>query len=160
MIDQIKKLKKKYPDFNSFKDQDISQIFSEKERATALVLEANHLETTLFLNENNWNFKAIVLPQEAQLSPVYAISCHDFDADGDLDILLGGNLYKAKPEVGSYDASYGVYLENLGNNKFATTKSSQGFSEKGEIRDLQVIDNQLWVFKSNDSLGVYKFNSK
>ena len=160
LIDQIKKLKKKYPDFNSFKDQDISQIFSEKERATALVLEANHLETTLFLNENNWNFKAIVLPQEAQLSPVYAISCHDFDADGDLDILLGGNLYKAKPEVGSYDASYGVYLENLGNNKFATTKSSQGFSEKGEIRDLQVIDNQLWVFKSNDSLGVYKFNSK
>ena len=160
LIDQIKKLKKKYPDFESFKDQDITQIFSAKKLNNAQLLVANHLASTLFINQGGWDFEPVVLPQEAQLSPVYAISTHDFDADGDTDLLLGGNLYKAKPEVGSYDASYGVYLENLGNNLFASTKTNKGFSEKGEIRDFEVIDDQIWVFKSNDSLGVYKFNSK
>ena len=43
---------------------------------------------------------------------VYAIE-DDFDADGDLDLVLGGNLYRAKPEVGIYDASHGLYLDNV-----------------------------------------------
>ncbi len=50
------------------------------------------------------------LPLEAQFSPVYAAEAGDFNDDGNLDILLGGNLYNVKPEVGRYDASYGSFL--------------------------------------------------
>lgn len=160
LIDQIKKLKKKYPDFESFKDQDITQIFTEKERAGVQLLQATHLESMLFVNQGNGKWDAHPLPQEAQLSPIYAIAAHDYDGDGDLDFLLGGNLYKAKPEVGSYDASFGVYLENTGDYQFKTTKTSNGFSVKGEIRDLAIRNDEVWVFKNNDSPRVFKFKNK
>ena len=160
LIDQIKKLKKKYPDYDSFKDQDYTQLFSEKERETAKSIEVTTLETTLFINKGKAKWDAKALPYEAQLSPVYAISPYDYDNDGDLDLLLGGNLYNAKPEVGSYDASYGVYLENKGEAVFSAQKGNQGFKVKGEIRDMTVLNDEVWVFRNNDSLRVFKFSGK
>ena len=55
---------------------------------------------------------------QAQLSPVYGIEILDLNGDGHQDILLGGNLYRAKPEVGRYDASYGVCLSGDGKGNF------------------------------------------
>jgi hypothetical protein len=153
LIDQIKSLKKKFPDYQSFKNADINQIFTVEEMEGVRVLEANTLESMVFINEGNFNFKAQVLPQEAQLTPIYAIEHGDFDKDGDPDLILGGNLYRAKPEVGIYDASHGVYLENR-NGKFYASSRVNDFYVKGEIRDIKRIDNKVFVFRSNDSIAV------
>jgi hypothetical protein len=155
LIDQIKSLKKKFPDYQSFKDADINQIFSPKEMEGVQVLKATTLESMVFLNEGGFNFSAHALPQEAQLAPVYAIEDGDFDRDGDLDLVLGGNLYRAKPEVGIYDASHGVYLENNEGTYMASSRAND-FYVKGEIRDIKRIDNQVFVFRSNDSIAVLK----
>ena len=155
LIDQIKSLKKKFPDYQSFKNADINQIFSPKEMEGVQVLKATMLESMVFLNEGGFNFSAHALPQEAQLAPVYAIEDGDFDRDGDLDLVLGGNLYRAKPEVGIYDASHGVYLENNEGTYMASSRAND-FYVKGEIRDIKRIDNQVFVFRSNDSIAVLK----
>ena len=76
------------------------------------ILTVNTLSSAIFINEGNFSFTKIDLPQEAQLSPIYAIADQDADGDGDNDLFLGGNLFRVKPEVGIYDATYGVYLEN------------------------------------------------
>ena len=153
LIDQIKSLKKKFPDYQSFKNADINQIFNKEEMKGVQILEANELKSTLFINEGGFNFTATPLPQEAQLAPVYAIEDGDFDADGDLDLVLGGNLYRAKPEVGIYDASHGLYLDNV-KGVFKISSRSNDFNIKGEIRDIKRIDNQVFVFRSNDSIAV------
>ena len=62
-----------------------------------------------------------------------------------------------KPEFGRYDASYGGYLENQGNMKFNYIKNGNGFSIKGEVRDLIVHKNELIVTRNNDSIAVFKF---
>jgi len=155
LIDQIKSLKKKFPDYESFKNADITKIFTPNEMEGVQVLEANTLESMVFINQGNFNFEAQTLPQEAQLAPIYAIEHGDFDKDGDPDLVLGGNLYRAKPEVGIYDASHGVYLENR-SGKFFTSSRVNDFYVKGEIRDIKLIDNQIFVFRSNDSIAVLK----
>tara|TARA_B100001996_G_scaffold202332_2_gene154938 strand:- start:288 stop:3239 length:2952 start_codon:yes stop_codon:yes gene_type:complete len=160
LIDQIKSLKKKFPDYESFKDADIKKIFSKSQLKEALVSEANNLETSVFINEGNFNFKKIKLPNEVQFSPIYSINTHDFDNDGDKDILMGGNLFNVKPEVGIYDASYGIYLENQGNEKFKHYSDGRGFFVKGEIRDIMVLENQVLVARNNDSLSFFNFNTK
>tara|TARA_B100001250_G_scaffold33044_1_gene26908 strand:- start:3253 stop:6540 length:3288 start_codon:yes stop_codon:yes gene_type:complete len=160
LIDQIKSLKKKFPDYESFKDADIKKIFSKSQLKEALVFEANNLETSIFINEGDFNFKKIKLPNEVQFSPIYSINTHDFDNDGDKDILMGGNLFNVKPEVGIYDASYGIYLENQGNEKFKHYSDGRGFFVKGEIRDIMVIENQVLVARNNDSLSFFNFNTK
>ncbi len=157
LIDQIKNLKKKFPDYMSFENADINVIFNEKELQGATKLPANRLETTLLMNNGNFEFDIIELPPEVQYAPVYAFEFHDFDKDGDNDIVFGGNLFNVRPEFGRYDASYGGYLENQGNMKFDFIKNDNGFLIKGEIRDLIVDKNELIVIRNNDSIAVFNF---
>ncbi len=157
LIDQMKIIKKKYPDFESFKKADIQTIFNEKELSKVKVLETNQLKTVLLINQGGFQFKSVDLPAEVQFSPVYAISTADFDKDGDDDILLGGNLFYVVPEMGIYDGSYGHYLENQGNNEFIYKNGESGFHIKGEIRDFVLLDNLLLVNVSRDSLAAFSF---
>ncbi|MGF1558512.1 MAG: VCBS repeat-containing protein [Flavobacteriaceae bacterium] len=157
LVDQMKFLAKRFPDYASFKNASITDIFTQEELLGANTLFANTLSTVVLLNEGNFSFKVVELPIEAQFSTIYAIATHDFDKDGDLDILMGGNLYSVKPEVGRYDASYGLYLENLGNMKFKTHKKGNGFKIKGQIRDISINGNTVLVARNSDSLVLFKF---
>ena len=156
LIDQMKSLKKKFPNFESFKLADITQIFDPLALKEALVLEANQLNTRAFRNTGNFTFEPIELPKQVQFSPVYAINHGDFDGDGDIDLLMGGNLYKTKPEVGSYDASYGIYLEQTPMGlKFHS--DGKGFNVKGEIRSIEINENTIWVGRNNDTISAFRF---
>ena len=157
LIDQIKSLKKKFPDYESFKTADITKIFDQKTLNESNIHSVNTLETSIYIHKEGFEFEKISIPKEVQFSPVYSINSYDFDKDGDEDILLGGNLYDVKPEVGIYDASYGVYLENLGDLKFKYHKDGKGFFVKGEIRDILISDNSIFVSKNNEEMEVFNF---
>ena len=157
LIDQIKSLKKKFPDYESFKNADITTIFNTNQLARANKLEVNTLTSILLINNGNFNFEVKQLPIEVQFSPIYAIATDDFDNDGDLDIVLGGNLYNVKPEVGRYDATYGVYLENDGKMNFKSYKGGKGFMLNGEIRDFIINNKKLIVSRNSDSLAIFKY---
>ena len=157
LIDQIKSLKKKFPDYESFKTADITKIFDQKTLNESNIHLVNTLETSIYIHKEGFEFEKISIPKEVQFSPVYSINSYDFDKDGDEDILLGGNLYDVKPEVGIYDASYGVYLENLGDLKFKYHKDGKGFFVKGEIRDILISDNSIFVSKNNEEMEVFNF---
>jgi len=157
LIDQMKGLKKKFPDYESFKDASMDVIFTQKELDDSNKLEANMLSSIVLINQGNFKFDVLELPVEVQFSAVYAINTADFDNDGDLDVVLGGNLFNVKPEVGRYDATYGIYLENKGNMKFKNRKNGNGFFIKGEVRDLIVHDKKLIVARNSDSLAIFKY---
>ena len=156
LIDQMKSLKKKFPNFESFKDADITKVLDPKPLKEAYVLEANQMETLLLVNKGGFEFEAVDLPKEVQFSPIYAINHGDFDRDGDVDILMGGNLFKTKPEVGNYDASYGLFLENTADG-FIFQPNGKGFHVKGEIRSIEVSENILWVGRNNDALKAFRY---
>ena len=155
---QLRYLKKKYPDFQSFKDADISQIFDEAQLEQASVLEVNELNSVLLKNLGNNKFEKHLLPLSVQFSPVYAIASVDVDQDQDLDLIMGGNLYKVQPEVGMYDASYGHCLLNDGQGHFTDQSAGLGFSVKGEIRDIKIIEETIYIFRNNDEVVSYKTN--
>jgi hypothetical protein len=149
LIDQIKPIKKKFPDYKSYKDATIDVVLDADQKKSAKVKTVNQLETLIFKNEGNLNFTAVKLPIQANLTPIYAICIADFDKDGDEDILMGGNLYKVKPEVGRYDASFGIYLQNDGDFKFTIPKNNRGFHVDGEIRDIIKVDDKVIVFRNS-----------
>ncbi|MEL6846043.1 MAG: hypothetical protein AAFP02_22775, partial [Bacteroidota bacterium] len=98
---------------------------------------------------------------EAQLTPAYALSLVDVDGDVIEDLIIGGNFYAAKPEVGIHDASYGLVLSGQGDGSFQPMSMQEsGLFVKGEIRDLLWLDNgdkrQLWVARNNDYLRVFE----
>jgi hypothetical protein len=158
LVDQLKYLSKKFPDYESFKTATIQDIFTPEQLQESSILEANTLSSVILFNEGAFNFTVQKLPLETQFSPIYAIAASDFDNDGDQDILLGGNLDGVKPEFGRYDASFGNYLENTGNRVFKFHQKGKGLKVNGQIRDLKVLKNKVFITKNNDSLEVYNYD--
>jgi len=158
---QIPVLKNRYPKYEMYKDQQITDIFSAEQLNNSIYLEACLLETSLFLNDGTGHFKSGELPVEVQFSPVFAASSGDYNGDGKPDILLGGNLYKVKPEVGRYDASYGAFLEGDGQGVFKYIPPGiTGFHLDGEIRDIMEVTTPggeiLIVARNNEPLQILK----
>ena len=61
------------------------------------------------------------LPIEAQFSNINGIVTEDFNADGNIDLLLSGNDYGTEVSVGRYDASNGLLLKGDGKGHFKPT---------------------------------------
>ena len=149
LIGQMKSLKKKFPNFDSFKAAQINQILPLDKLQSSVICEVNALQTKLFINQGGFNFSEAPLPQEVQFSPIFAINHIDYDQDGDQDLIMGGNLYEVKPEVGIYDATYGLLLENTPDG-FVYHKDGLGFKVKGQIRAIAVDGNTVWVGRNKD----------
>lgn len=163
LVKQIPSLKKKYLKYENFKDQTITDIFTPDQVKNSAKLDVYELSTGILINEGSGKFRLTHLPVEAQISPVYGIEIMDIDDDGYKDILLGGNLYNAKPEVGRYDASYGVLLRGDGKGNFISVSPKEsGLKMDGEVRDIITIQTEkgeiILVARNNDSLVAFKKN--
>ncbi len=161
LIQQIPKLKKKYVKYERYANQTIHDIFSPEELKDAIEHKACYMNSALLLNKKG-SFEVKALPIESQYAPIYAILVDDFDLDGNEDILLGGNLYKAKPEVGRYDASYGLLLKGDGKSNFTPIPSKlSGLQLAGEVRDIQKVKtvngNIIMIVNNNDKIESYTY---
>ncbi len=162
LVKQIPALNKKYPHFRDYKEQTITDIFSDEILQRSLVLIARTFESCVLINSGNGTFERKPLPMEAQFSPVYAMETADFDKDGLKDLLLGGNLVRAKPETGIYKASYGLLLAGSKNGSWKPVPYERsGFQVRGEIRNLQKITinkrSYMVVGRNNDILKLYSY---
>src|SRR5690606_20287097 len=100
LVSQLPGLRKKYLHYRDYAGQTIQDIFAPEQLERALVLQARTLASSVWLNAGDGSFVRKQLPAQAQFSPVYAILVGDFNADGNADILMGGNLCRSKPEAG------------------------------------------------------------
>ena len=165
LVAQIPSLKKKYLKYEAYKDQTITDIFSSVELANAIKLEAFELASSLLINDGHGRFSIQHLPIEVQFSSAYGFEIGDFTRDGIKDILVGGNFYNAKPEVGRYDASYGQLLKGDGNGGFEAVPSKEsGIKIHGEVRDIIRIKSRtgdiILVSRNNDSIVAFTTNLK
>ena len=58
------------------------------------------------------------MSKETQLSPVYGLTTGDFNGDGNLDIVLGGNFTATSVKFGHFGAIQGIYLVGDGKGNF------------------------------------------
>jgi hypothetical protein len=162
LVSVLPYLKKKYLRYENYKEQTVEDIFTKEQLSKAIKLDAYNMQSTVFINDKNGTFTAKALPMQAQLSPMYGIAVADFDKDGNMDILMGGNFYESKPEVGIYDASYGVLLKGDGKGNFTPQTTQQsGVNIKGAVRDMLPVTvgrkQIILIAKNNDSVNVLQF---
>jgi len=141
LVAELPYLKKKYLKYEDYKEQRIEDIFTKEQLSHAMRWDAYELRSCVLINQGGKGYKMEPLPMEAQFSPVYGMVVRDFDGDGKQDILLGGNFYQSKPEVGIYDASYGLLLKGDGQGTFkALSTDESGILVKGAVRDISFIN--------------------
>ena len=147
-------LKPRFPDHAAYAGAPLSKVFSPAELADAQLKKAHTFLTALARNDGNGSFTLLPLPLEAQIAPVYGILPGDFDRDGRLDLLLGGNFDGVEPKLGRMHASYGLYLRGDGRGAFSAVPAREsGFRVPGEVRDIQRVrtaGGELYVVTRND----------
>lgn len=161
ILKQVPKVKKKFPTYASYASATVEQVFSEGELKDAMKLEAKVLTSTYFENNGDGTFKAIALPNEAQVAPVTNILLMDVNDDANQDIILVGNNAGAETETSVYDAFNGVILLGDGKGSFTVSKNADnGFWASKEARDianLQLADGRqlILVANNNDYLQMF-----
>jgi hypothetical protein len=159
--EQIPSIGEKFPTYDSYGKASIFDVYGEGLN-DALHYEANYFHTSLMRNLGNGNFEIIPLTNLAQIAPTNAIIVHDFNADGNLDLLLGGNLHTSEVETGRADAGRGTYLIGKGDGTFeALFKPQTGLNIDGDVKDVQMIQVQnqsvLLVANNNATLDVWQY---
>ena len=166
LLGQLSNLKRRYVNYSDYADQKITDIFTEDELKGATILQAKNFATSYLENLGNNQFKLSPLPHSSQFSPVYGILVQDFNQDGNLDVLLGGNFFGTRVKFGRYDANKGTYLLGNGKGEFSSINNlKSGLNVSGEVRDIALLEradkSQLLVFiKNNTTLQVYKINGQ
>jgi len=99
-----------------------------------------------------------IIPEELQFSSIHAALVHDFDHDGNKDLLVGGNHYLTKPQFGRDDASK-IWLVK-GNKKENTIKfdEAKSLNINGQIRAFELLDkNRILIGTTNQAVKIYSF---
>jgi len=162
LVKQIPSLAEKFKKFDDYKDATIENMFPADVLERSIKLKAYTMQSCVMMNTGQGSFHLSPLPVEAQFSPVYAIIADDFDHDGLCEIILGGNQHRAKPETGTNDASYGLFLKGNKDGTWTSVSSiKSGIFTKGEIRCLKNINmhgnRYIVVARNNDYLQFYKY---
>ncbi len=157
LFTQINGMRKKFPDYKSYADATINDLFTGDELKSANHLQANYLKTAYFEAGANNKFIEKPLPLQAQFAPVFAITPVDYDKDGNEDILLCGNMNHARLRFGKYDANYGILLHNDGKGNFSYVgQQLSGFHLRGDVRSVVEIKNTLLFGINQDVIKAYK----
>jgi len=161
MIKQMSSLKKKFVYYRDYAQKSVADIFDPALLQKSTKLNFYEPNTLVLLNEGAKGFVRKALPVEAQFAPVYAIDVTDVNHDGKADLVLGGNLFSVKPEVGRYDALHGLVLTGDQKGNFTPLPSkTSGILLQGQVRHIAPLKTKggevLAFIRNNDSIKFYK----
>ena len=118
MIKQMISMRAKFPNYNSYANSTIDKVFSAEEMKGALIKKATNFSSSILINDGTGKFTMQSMPELAQVSNINGMVVDDFNADGNLDIMLCGNDYGTEISVGRYDALNGILMKGNGKGSF------------------------------------------
>lgn len=160
---QMPFLNQKYRSYSEFSSATIEDIVGEEALSNAVYGKAATFATTYFENQGNGTFSQRIMPVLAQLSSVNSIQVWDFNRDGNLDLLLAGNLFTSEIETPRNDAGFGAFLEGDGQGNFKAHYPNQsGLYLGGDVKDVKHIEvngaSLLVATENNAAVRLFKIN--
>lgn len=156
---QLPFIKRRFIKYADYAGKRMTDIFKPEELKNVEIRKVFTGSTSLLINKGSYQFELRPLPPEAQYSPVMSTQTVDYDGDGILDIVLGGNFLDVLPEIGQYDANYGLILRGTGDFKYEPVHASEtGFFVTGQVRKIRSLINSkkqtLLILGRNDDTAV------
>ena len=153
---QLVFLKKKYANNNEFAGDTVSQIFGDKALNNAKKFEVNTLASGYLKNEKGV-FTFVPFTSALQVAPIMDFVVHDFNGDGKVEALAGGNYFGTKPYHGRLDSFSGALITSE-NKVTLGYELGLDFAQKS-VRHLNIItvnnNSYLLVTFNNAAAQVY-----
>jgi hypothetical protein len=160
LVKQVPALKAKFLRYESFRNVQVHDILPQ-EGIRYVKKTANTFASIIQENDGKGKFTGRPLPAEAQLFPIFSMHIEDLNGDGNKDILGVGNLTAVQPDIGRYDAGYGVALKADGRGGYVAVSSRMsGFVVPGEGRDIEVVKaaGRRIVLVARNNEGLIQFD--
>jgi hypothetical protein len=149
LVSAIPVLKERFPKNNPFSAATLSDIFGDSALTDALHYQVYTFASSYIENLGNGKFGMVPLDNLAQISNQNAILTEDVDQDGNMDIIMAGNLYATEVETIRNDAGIGILLKGDGSGNFRPAP----FPESGLYADGD-IKNMGWMKTSSGKIMV------
>ncbi|MFY7910217.1 MAG: VCBS repeat-containing protein [Emticicia sp.] len=157
LLEQVPIKRPKFTTYESYSNATLTDVFGEDELKDAKKLEANCLKTVLLALNKNGKFEEKPLPVEVQYAPIFTVSTFDYNNDGNKDLILGGNLNKARLKFGKYDANYGLVLKGNGKGEFVSIPQHlSGLNIQGDLRSTLVIQGHAFFGINQQRIRTFK----
>ena len=141
LTSQLPTLRKRFLYYKDFAGKTMDDFFGAEAVRKSRQSQTEELQSCVLWGNEKGEPELRPLPAIAQAAPVYAIIADDFDKDGNTDLLLAGNMYDVKPDVGRLDANDGILLKGDGKKNFQPLSFLKtGIHIKGQVRDAIEID--------------------
>ncbi len=160
---QVPGLKKKIEKYDLFASLEINEVYGNDNLKEALHYEAHTFASSYIENLGDGTFKVSTLPNSAQFSNINDMIIKDFNTDGNLDVLLAGNLFVSEIETMRNDAGTGLLLYGNGNGDFTPqTAIESGFFTNKDVRKMKMLEDKkqklILVANNNNKIQVFKYN--
>ncbi len=158
--EQIPTVQLKFKNYESFSTATIDDIYGESGLEKGLHYQVPSFASIYLKNEGQGKFTAQELPVMAQLSPINDMIVRDFNDDGQLDLLIAGNLYASEVETPRSDAGMGLLMLGNGDGTFdPQSYEKSGINFHYDLKNMALINiaKGLGVIGANNQDGLQIF---
>jgi hypothetical protein len=152
------------PRYSAFAASTVDELFGAALKR-ALHYQVDTFASLYLQNTGNGTFTATPLPQLAQISPIRGIVARDVDGDGNLDLIVAGNLTEMEPNTTPPDAGNGLWLRGDGQGHFTPVSPFEsGFLASKGVAGLALMKtpagSAVLVANTGDSLQAFTIRNR
>ncbi len=160
LLDQIGSLRKRFVKYEDYARATMQDIATDEQLSKSYKFAVYKLESCWLENMSGKDFRLRDLPLAAQFSSVNGFLHEDLDQDGVQELVLAGNFYPFKPQLGRSDASMGLVLNHGRDGFMPKDERLSKLWLSGDIRDISLLKfkngkKRVVVSRNNDIASVY-----
>ncbi len=160
---QVPDIKKEFKDYNAFSTAGIADIYDIGSLDESQVYKVESF-ASIYLSKNaDGKYESKVLPSVAQTYPINDVLIDDYDQDGNLDMIVAGNLYVSEVETPRADAGIGTLMLGDGQGGFSPQSMAQSGiyipHDTKKLASIKIGENEgIAVGNNNGPLQIFTKN--